>query len=116
MATDFSVHLAPQKSPQSKQPVPPPYSVLTVAELPEARKNPNNDISPEPNVASFPAHLALLGFPRSKQPGHLHTRSTLGQTQVLQDSLEQTPMDDPHADMGTKLQLNSRSRVTKEED
>jgi len=61
MATDFSVHLAPQKSPQSKQPVPPPYSVLIVTELPEARKNPNNDISPEPNVASFPAHLALLG-------------------------------------------------------
>ena len=35
-----------------------------------------------------------------------------GQTQVLQ---EQTPVDDPHAEVGIKPQLNSKGSVAKEE-
>ena len=48
---------------------PAPHSILTGAELPEARKIPNSAINPVPMAASSTACLAL----QSKQLHHLHT-------------------------------------------
>jgi len=55
---------------------------------------------------------------RPKQLHHLHTWPSLGQIQVLQGSLrsEQTPVDDPQAEVEIKPQLKPTGSVTKEED
>ena len=51
-------------------------------------------------AAAIPPHLVLTGA----------DPSPLGQPQ------EQTPVDDPHAEVEIKTQLNSRGSVVKEED
>ena len=58
---------------------------------------------------------------RPKQLHDLHNWPSLGQTQILQGSLrskpqEQTPVDNPHAEVEIKPQLKPRGNVTKEED
>jgi len=47
----------------------------------------NSTVSSAPMVTGFPEYQELPGSPRFKQLHQLHTRSSLGQTQVLQRSL-----------------------------
>ena len=50
-------------------------------------KDSNSAMAPAPVVASIPEHLKLPGSPKSKQLCHLQAWSSLGQTQVLWESL-----------------------------
>ena len=56
--------------------------------------------NPETQTAAPPPQLALTG-PNPSSPGQPR---------------EQTPVDDPHAEVEIKLQLKSRGSVVKEED
>jgi len=66
----------------------PPCLVLTGAELPEAREKPISTIFPAPMAPGFPVYLAPPGSLWSKQLHHIHSQSSLGQTQVLQGSFK----------------------------
>ena len=59
--------------------VPPLYSILNGAELPEARKNPNSITPPVIIATGTPLYLAFSESLWSRQLHYLHTWSPLGQ-------------------------------------
>ena len=78
-----SCTLGATKVPVIQAAAPPPCSILTGPELPEAKeKHPNSTVSPAPMASSSPVYLALPGSLQSKQLPYVHTWTSLGQTQV----------------------------------
>jgi len=69
-----------------------------------------------------PAHLVLPGSPEAKQLCNLHVQLSLEQSCHLGNPSppgkpqEQTPVDDPHAEVEKESQLKPRGSVVKEED
>ena len=85
-AAGVPAQVEPPESPLSKQ-LSPPYSILTGAEVPEARENSKKAKSPVPMATRSPVDLAVPGSLWSKELHHTHTWSPPRQTQVLEGSL-----------------------------
>ena len=67
-------------------------------------------------AANSPEYLVLPEPLPPKQRHHCHTWPSQGQTKSSRQPQEQTPVDDPHAEVEIKPQLKPRGSVTKEED
>ena len=68
-------------------------------------------------LAAYSSEYLVLPEPLPpKQPHHLHIWPSLGRPKPSRAASEQTPLDDPQAEVEIKPQLKPRGSVAKEED